>query len=391
MTAALFFTMPNMNMLDAAANVVAWYWPDSSNLKSANNQSNATDQFNLILQMLTEKGCEVSTKRWIDQIVDAATEQTLDLLLISLQTAGEQGYQLCQELRRQAIAQHLPIVFVGTRGSDQERSEALHCGGTDYFQLPVTLEDCWLRLKHHLSTAQLVRRLQADQLDLTKRIGEYNRVLEQQEAVKVSLTQKNQALQHLALVDGLTQVANRRSFDQTIASRWEEAKEKGQRISLLLCDIDYFKGYNDIYGHLAGDACLQAVAAALQRCARRYLDQVARYGGEEFAVLLPNTGSEGAQKVALAVQEEIAQIQIPHQGSSIKPILSLSIGISTLAPAQLKHDAYEELIRYADDALYAAKLQGRDRTCLSMVQPIQLVAEEAAQLGNQPVSYKRIL
>ncbi|MBE9062774.1 diguanylate cyclase [cf. Phormidesmis sp. LEGE 11477] len=376
----------------AITNVVAWYWPNSSDVRYTSNQSHSTDQFDLILQTLTNKGCQVSIKRWLDQIVDATTEQTPDLLLISLQTAGEQGYYLCQELRRQAIAQHLPIVFVGSRDSDQERSEALRCGGNDYLQLPVTSEDCWLRLKHHLSTAQLVRRLQADQLDLTKRIGEYSRVLEQQEELKASLTQENQTLQQLAFVDGLTQVSNRRGFNQNISARWEEAREKGQRISLLFCDIDYFKGYNDTYGHVAGDACLQTVAAALQRGARRYNDQVARvarYGGEEFAVLLPNTDAEGARKVALAIQEEIAKAQIPHKGSLIKPFLSLSIGISTLRPAQLEHCAYEDLIRCADDALYSAKLQGRDCTFLNTTQPKQLVAEESTQLWEASVNYQR--
>ncbi|EDX86861.1 GGDEF domain protein [Synechococcus sp. PCC 7335] len=383
--------MPTIKTSDAAPNVVAWYWPDTSTPKYIDNQSDAADQFTLILQMLMEKGCEVSTKRWLDQVVDAATEQMPDLLLISLQTAGEQGYHLCQELRQRAIAQHLPIVFVGARGSSQELNCALHYGGSDYLQLSMAPEECWLRLKHHLSTAQLVRRLQADQIDLTARIGEYSRILEQQEAVKVSLTQRNQVLQQLALVDGLTQVANRRGFDHNIADRWKEARARGQKISLLLCDIDYFKGYNDIYGHLAGDACLQTVAAALQRGARRQLDQVARYGGEEFAVLLPDTDAEGAQKVALTVQEEIARAQIPHRGSLVKQFLSMSIGISTLRPAQLEHDAFEELIRYADNALYAAKLQGRDRTYFNTAQPRELIAEEPAHPRNQPINYQRSL
>lgn len=384
MIAASFSTMTTMEM----PNVVAWYWPDSSDDRHTDSQSNSTDQFNLILQMLANNGCKVSTKRRLDQIVDATAEQIPDLLLISLQTAGDQGYYLCQELRQRGFAQHLPIVFVGARGSGQEWSCALRCGGNDYLQLSMSLEECWLRLKHHLSTAQLVRRLQADQLDLTRRIGEYNRVLEQQEALKVSLTQKNKALRQLALVDGLTQVANRRGFDQNIADRWEDAKAKGQRISLLLCDIDYFKGYNDIYGHLAGDTCLQTVAAALQRGARRHLDQVARYGGEEFAVLLPDTDAEGAQKVALAIQQEIARTKVPHEGSSVKKFISLSIGISTFRPAQLESSTYEDLIRYADEALYAAKLQGRDRTFLNTAQPKQLVAEDLAR-WNEPINYQR--
>ena len=341
----------------AAANVVVWYHCDP-----AFKVEHTGHQFDLVLETLTSKGCEVTIKKRSDQVIEAVTKQMPDLLVIHLQTSGEQGYHLCQALRQQVIAQHLPVVFVGTRGTSHEWVCALRCGGKDYLQLPTTPEECWLRLAHHLSTAQLVRQLQTEQLNLTKQLKEYSHVLAQQEALKVSLAKENQTLQQLAFIDGLTQVANRHSFNQNIAQRWEEARERKQRISLLLCDIDYFKRYNDTYGHPAGDACLQAVAAALQRGAHRHHDQVARYGGEEFVILLPNTDAAGAQKVAMAVQEEIARAQIPHRGSLVKSFLSLSIGIFTLQPTRSVVCSYEELIKGADNALYNAKLQGRDRT-----------------------------
>ncbi len=176
----------------------------------------------------------------------------------------------------------------------------------------------------------------------------------------------------MAFTDGLTQVANRRSFNQKLPQLWQEAKEHNQPISLLLCDIDYFKRYNDTYGHLGGDVCLQAVAAALVKGTHRYGDQVARYGGEEFAILLPATDSQGAQQVALAVQSALTQAQLPHASSLVKPYVSLSIGICTLEPANypasyvssLQQD-YEVLIYGADEALYTAKLRGRDRAVVN--------------------------
>lgn len=370
----------------AATNVVAWYCLDPA-LKN----QHIAHQFNLILETIIEKGCEVTVKGRSDQVIEAMTKQRPDLLLIHLQTSGDRGYRLCQALRQQAIAQHLPVVFVGSRGTSHEWVSALGCGGNDYLHLPIAPEECWLRLEQHLNTARLVRQLQADHLNLAKQIGEYRCVLAQQEALKVSLAKENQALQQLAFIDGLTQVANRRGFNQNIVQCWAEARGKNQRISLLLCDIDYFKRYNDTYGHLAGDTCLQAVAAALQQGAHRHCDQVARYGGEEFAILLPNTGAEGAKKVAMSVQEEIARAQIPHRGSLVKPFLSLSIGISTLRPAASRHRSYEELIKGADDALYNAKLQGRDRTVLNTAQPQQIAARETAQTWDKPMSFQENL
>ncbi len=374
--------MSDLQAPPSLTNIVVWYGPDTTGTEPINNQ------FELILQTIVDKGCDLTTTRQFDQTIAAMTEQAPDLLLIHLQTSGEQGYRLCQALRQQAIAPHLPIVFVGTRGTSHEWVKALGCGGNDYLQLPITAEECWLRLERHLVSARMVRRLQADQISLTQKLGEYTRVLAQQEALKASLAKENQALQQLAFIDGLTQVANRRSFNQNIVKRWEEARKKRQRISLLLCDIDYFKRYNDTYGHLAGDACLQAVAVAMQQGAHRHHDQVARYGGEEFAILLPNTDAEGAQKVAIAVQEEIARAQIPHQGSLIKPFLSISIGISTLRPTQSEYCNYEALIKGADDALYNAKLQGRDRTVLNTAQHKQLAAEKTAKTGQKSTSFK---
>lgn len=362
-------------------NVVVWYWsdPSNSNLSDIEHTDRAFDS---VLQTIAAKGCEVDVKEKLDQVLDAVVEQTPDLLIVHLQASGEQGYQLCLALRQQEATKHLPVVFMGTRGTSYEWGRASRCGANDYLRMPAAPDECWLRLEHHMNTSRLVRQLRETRRNLTAQIEINNRILEQHKALRVSLTKENEELRQIAFTDELTQLDNRRSFNQNIAERWREAKDSGQRISLLLCDIDYFKRYNDTYGHPAGDACLRAVATALRQGVHRQQDQVARYGGEEFAIVLPNTDAEGAQKVAREVREAVARAQILHRGSLIKPFISLSIGISTLRPAQVEHCSYEELVKRADEALYNAKIRGRDRIFLNTAHPKRLANEKQLSLES---------
>lgn len=169
----------------------------------------------------------------------------------------------------------------------------------------------------------------------------------------------NKQLQHLAAIDGLTQVANRRSFDQYLAIEWLRMAREQQPISLIMCDIDYFKSYNDTYGHPAGDSCLQLVAGAISRGLKRPADLATRYGGEEFALILPNTDALGAVQVAEMVHQEIQKLLIPHAASAVSEYITLSLGVASTIPSQ--GFSIEELIATADAALYEAKKQGRNR------------------------------
>ena len=317
----------------------------------------------LVIETLHSKGYKTTALQQEHQIAKQVITQQPDLLIIHLQTAEDRGYALCEKLRTQSSTYHLPIIFVGARAESSERLNILRCGGSAYLQLPASSEECWVLLQQHLNTARLVRKLQADKMNLSQKVGEYDQIVAQQEQFKLFLTQENQVLQKLAFIDGLTQVANRRSFNQNIAQCWQEAYEDHQPLSLLLCVIDYFKRYNDAYGHPQGDNCLRAVADALVRGTHRSQsqDQVSRYGGEEFAITLPNTQASGAEQVALSVQSEVARIQMPHKSSLTKAFVSLSIGIFTLVPTS-PHHSYEDLVNGADQALYTAKLWGRDRT-----------------------------
>lgn len=175
----------------------------------------------------------------------------------------------------------------------------------------------------------------------------------------------NQQLQNLAMVDKLTQIANRRCFDEILNQEWHRLVREKRPLSLLLCDIDYFKQYNDTYGHPQGDICLQQVAQALQQGVQRSIDLVARYGGEEFVVILPHTDQEGALEVAQKIQDVLEQFNLPHRSSNVADRVTTSIGICSLIPTVERFPL--DLINAADHALYQAKTLGRNRTVGSVL------------------------
>lgn len=195
---------------------------------------------------------------------------------------------------------------------------------------------------------------------LYTKVKEYSRTLEQQVAERtLELESKNRELLRLATLDGLTQIANRLCFDNYLEAEWKRHLREQQPLALILIDIDYFKPYNDYYGHQGGDDCLIAVARALGRVLQRPSDLVARYGGEEFVAVLPNTNITGALVVAEAIQKQIATLAIPHANSKVSNHVTASLGVASLTPNADIGTAY--LIAKADAALYAAKDRGRDR------------------------------
>ena len=166
-------------------------------------------------------------------------------------------------------------------------------------------------------------------------------------------------LERLAATDYLTQIPNRRTFDERLVQEWIRAQRDKTPLSLAMLDLDFFKTYNDHYGHSAGDHCLQAIARAIQQPLRRPADFCSRYGGEEFAVILPNTDSTGAQHVLEEIRQAVLNLAIAHGFSSIAPTLTISIGFTTAVPTA--GNTPEQALRIADNALYLAKLQGRNR------------------------------
>lgn len=169
----------------------------------------------------------------------------------------------------------------------------------------------------------------------------------------------NNELHRLVNIDGLTGVANRRCFDEHFEQEWRRCQRENLHLSIILGDIDYFKLYNDTYGHLQGDDCLKAVAQMLERCVHRAGDLVARTGGEEFTIILPNTSLKGAMKVSQMIQKNLQQLKIPHKSSSVNEYVTMSLGVASIIPSP--NYLPKKFIETADKGLYLAKEAGRNR------------------------------
>ncbi len=178
----------------------------------------------------------------------------------------------------------------------------------------------------------------------------------------IHLKAQNQILYRLANYDSLTQIPNRRQFDEYFQQEWKRMAREKSALSLILCDVDFFKRYNDTYGHQAGDSCLQKVAFSMSQAIKRPSDLVARYGGEEFVVILPNTTVEGAMIVAEEIRSQVKILAISHTASEVSQYVTVSLGIASIIPVPDLPSAF--LIKTADEALYRAKKEGRDRFCM---------------------------
>jgi diguanylate cyclase (GGDEF)-like protein len=200
-----------------------------------------------------------------------------------------------------------------------------------------------------------VHQLKASERRLTTVVSERTaELVERSQQLEIA----NKRLEQLATLDGLTNIANHRRFKEFLAQQWHHSHREQQPLSMLLMDVDYFKLYNDTYGHQGGDSCLKQVAAVLGETIKRTTDLAARYGGEEFVVVLSNTDKSGAMVVAERIRALVEELQIPHMASTINPYVTLSIGIASVVPNH--ENQAEDLIAAADRALYHAKENGRN-------------------------------
>lgn len=270
----------------------------------------------------------------------AYTDLQPDLILLDAMMPTMDGFTYCQKLSTIPECDRPPILMITSLEDQDSVDRAFAAGAADYITKPI----------HWAVLRQRVRRL----------IQQFH-LQQQQTLLYKQLEAANQQLQHLASIDSLTQVANRRQFDQQLEQEWRRMSRQQTPLSLILCDIDFFKAYNDTYGHQAGDACLQQVAAVLNHSLRRAGDLVARYGGEEFVVLLPDTEMAGAIRIVEQIQAEIVALAIAHKNSPINHRLTLSFGVASVIPAP--ESLPETLITAADVALYEAKDQGRNTFC----------------------------
>ena len=210
-----------------------------------------------------------------------------------------------------------------------------------------------------IENCSLARQWNREEIDLLERVALELAVGIKQAQLYHQLEEANRELQELSVMDALTRISNRRKFDQYIASEWIRLSREQSPLSLILCDIDHFKLYNDTYGHPAGDRCLIEVAQAISKVIHRPTDLVARYGGEEFVLVLPQTPIEGAKYLAQQIRLQVQALKIPHLSSSVDLYVTISLGVSCCIP----HSSYdfEVLIAAADQGLYQAKEKGRNQ------------------------------
>jgi diguanylate cyclase (GGDEF)-like protein len=264
-------------------------------------------------------------------------ERQPDVILLDAMMPVLDGFECCARLQKLPNGDHTPVLIITALDDRESVDRAYEVGASDYVTKPI----------HWAVLRQRVRRL-LDQANLRQQLEDTNKQL----AVVV------QELRRLVSIDGLTQVANRRCLDEYLEQEWKRSQREQTPTSLVLCDIDFFKNYNDNYGHQEGDRCLQEIAQAISKSTNRPADLVARYGGEEFAIILPNTDSEGGMNVAIRATEIVRSLQLPHDFSKVANHVTISCGVSTIIPTQELQVTH--LLKSADLALYLAKAEGRN-------------------------------
>lgn len=253
-----------------------------------------------------------------------ASDARPDLILLDIVMPKMDGFQTIHHLKEDDATKDIPVIFITSMSDEEDETKGLAMGAVDYITKPFSTPIVKARVRTHLE-----------------------------------LKRKTDMLQKLSAMDGLTGIPNRRRFDETFEEEWRRCiREKGT-ISVVMMDIDYFKKYNDNYGHGEGDHCLRMVAAALAGATKRPADFVARYGGEEFVAILPGTDEKGARSLAEAMRHNVEDQNIEHAYSECAGHVTVSVGLATTTPAMGM--ARNELVKAADQMLYQAKQNGRNR------------------------------
>ncbi|MDE1947619.1 MAG: diguanylate cyclase [Burkholderiales bacterium] len=263
-----------------------------------------------------------------------------DLVLLDVEMPGNDGYWVARQIRASELGGWTPIIFLSSRADEQSLWSGIEAGGDDYIAKPVSALVLAAKLHAMLRLVRMRERLQ----DMSDR-----------------LQRANSQLRQLSNTDTLTGLLNRRGLEESMQAEIAACRREARPLTLLICDIDHFKRYNDRLGHPAGDACLSHVANVLRTVCRRPRDRAARHGGEEFAIVLPDTPRAGAMTFAHGLQRMLQASALPHPDSPVHPLVTISSGFATCIPdaATTIHD----LMLRADEALYEAKSRGRNRFC----------------------------
>ena len=247
----------------------------------------------------------------------------IDLILLDIEMPDINGYEVCKILKNNEQIKNIPIIFITGRTSQEDEEYGLNLGAIDYITKPFNKAIVKLRIKNYLN-----------------------------------LKIKNDMLEKLSMYDGLTNIRNRRYFDETFEKTFSEIKRDKKSLAVLMIDIDFFKPYNDNYGHGQGDETLRKVAKALEKTIKRASDFVARYGGEEFVILLKDINKDGVEAVANNLLNAVRELKITHEFSKIENYVTVSIGASFYNSSS---DITKlELLLKADETLYNVKNSGRN-------------------------------
>ncbi len=304
----------------------------------------------LVLEGLLEQfDCNIIKAVSGNQALGLMLEYEFALVLLDIQMPEMDGFEVAEFMRGTEKTRHIPIIFVTAIYKEQKYMfHGYELGAVDYLFKPIEPVLLKSKVNVFLNLYNQAKLLEQRAYELEQKLKE---VLELQAA--------NDKLLSISTLDGLTGIPNRRSFDEYIKMSWQDAVRSGQSLAVIMIDIDYFKFYNDHYGHIKGDECLIQVAKCIHSFVKRPRDLAARYGGEEFAIILPNTNKEGAAAIAERIRENVVNLIIPHASSQAYPYITVSVGVSADYPKE--GEAIELLIDQADKALYKAKQAGRNQ------------------------------
>lgn len=258
------------------------------------------------------------------EALDIARANIPDLILLDVLMPGTDGYEVCSVLKADPIIGDVPVIFTTALGDREAEVRGLTLGAIDYITKPISPVAVRARVRNHLDMKRM-----RDQLA------------------------------EMAVTDALTGLGNRRRLERALEQETWRLSTSGALLSLILVDIDFFKRFNDSYGHTAGDRCLTMVAAALKRAMSRTVDVAVRYGGEEFACVLPECSHDEAMEVARQIHQRVQSLDIPHKASEAAPFVTVSVGVATAGCAT--GVSPEIWVRKADEQLYVAKFAGRNR------------------------------
>jgi diguanylate cyclase (GGDEF)-like protein len=283
--------------------------------------------------------------RLLGEGTPAAAPGEVEVILLDVGLPDVDGLEVCRRVKAESALKDIPVLVVTGAADERTLEQAFAAGACDYLHKPVRLPELLARLRSALNLKRELDTIKSRERELVQ--------------VTRQLEQLNRELERLSILDELTGIANRRFFNVVLAQEWARAARAVLPLSLILIDIDFFKNYNDHYGHPEGDNCLRQVAGALSSLAKRPGDCVARYGGEEFVVVLAHTGVQGAAAVAEGLRKKVANLGLEHAHSPVADRVTISLGVASTVPE--RGGSPELLLAAADQAVYEAKRAGRNR------------------------------